>query len=112
MSKHLIKLLPLAAALALSGMANAATTRDLPSVVVKYGDLNLNSKGGVAKLHARLRSAAKQVCSPLESRVLGYREQFDACVSEAVTQSVAEVANPNLTRFHRYGRHGSEVSPG
>ena len=110
MSKHLIKLLPLAAALALSGLANAGTTPNLPSVVVKYGDLNLGTKAGVANLHARLRNAAQQVCKPLDSRVLGLREQFDACVSGALTAGVADVANPNLTRFHRYGRHVSDVA--
>ena len=47
MSKRLIKLLPLAAALALSGYASATTPKDLPSVVVKYGDLNLDTKAGV-----------------------------------------------------------------
>ena len=116
MSKRLVKLLPLAAALALGGLAHAGTradlSRDLPSVVVKFGDLDLNTKSGVASLHARLRSAAKQVCSPLDSRVLGLREQFDVCVSEAVTNSVADVGNPNLTRFHRYGRHTSLLASG
>jgi UrcA family protein len=108
MSNRLIKLLPLAAALVVSGLANAGTPKDLPSVVVKYGDLNLESKAGVASLHARLRSAAKQVCSPLDSRVLGLREEYDSCVSEALTKSVADVGNANLKRFHRYGRHPSE----
>ncbi len=45
MSKRLIKLLPLAAALALSGYASATTPKDLPSVVVKYGDLDLDTEG-------------------------------------------------------------------
>ena len=84
-------------------MAAASTAKDLPSVVVKYGDLNLDSKAGVRNLHARLTTAAKFVCSPLDSRVLGLRDQFDRCVSDAVAQSVADVGNPNLSQFHRYG---------
>jgi len=107
MSKGLIKLLPLAAALALSGYAGATTPKDspkdLPSVVVKYGDLDLASEAGVKRLHARLRNAAEQVCSPFESRVLGLREQYERCVTDAITQSAAVVGNPSLIQFHRYG---------
>ena len=107
MSKRLIKLLPLAAALALSGYAGATTpkdsSKDFPSVVVKYGDLDLASEAGVKSLHARLRNAAEQVCSPLDSRVLGLREQYERCVADAITQSVAAVGNPSLIQYHRYG---------
>jgi UrcA family protein len=110
MNSRLIKLLPVAAALAFSAAAGAGTVRELPSVVVKYGDLNLASTDGVAALHSRLSKAARQVCSELDSRVLGLREQYDACVSGAVTQSVAKVDNPRLTSFHRYGRKAAAVA--
>src|SRR5262245_30020492 len=92
-------LLPLAA-LVFSGMASAAST-DAKSVVVRYGDLNLNSQVGVARLHKRIRNAAESVCSELNNRVLGLRDAYDACVNEAVTKGIADVANPNLTNFHR-----------
>jgi UrcA family protein len=97
MSKRLINLLPVAVALAFSGVASASISKDVPSVVVKYGDLSLNTEAGVATLHARLKAAAKYVCRPLESRVLGLREQYERCVSDAVKQSVAAVGNPALT---------------
>ena len=103
MSKPFIKLLPVAAALAFSGLAHAGTPKNLPSVVVKFGDLSLDSKAGVATLHSRLRNAAATVCGPLNSRVLGLRDQYEQCVSDAVTQSVAAVGNSNLSNFHRYG---------
>ena len=107
MSIRFIKLLPVAACLALSGVAAASIPKDLPSVVVKYGDLSLDTKAGVASLHARLKSAAKYVCSSLDSRVLGLREQYDRCVSDAVKQSVAAVGNEDLSRYHRLsGRFG------
>ena len=92
-------LLPLAA-LALAGTATAAATRDGPSVVVRYGDLNLNTQAGVAVLHKRLRNAAESVCSALETQVLGLRDVYDDCVKDAVRSSVAKVANPNLSNFH------------
>src|SRR5262245_23995596 len=103
MSKRFIKLLPVAAALALSGLAQATTPKDLPSVVVKFGDLNLDTPAGIRNLHSRLRNAAQQVCSPLNSRVLGLRDQYEHCVSDAVKQSVSEIGNPNLSNFHRNG---------
>jgi UrcA family protein len=110
MTSRSIKLLPVAAALAFVGVAQASTVRELPSVVVKYGDLNLGTTEGVATLHARLARAAREVCSPLDSRVLGLREQYELCVSGAVTQSVARVDNPRLTSFHRYGRKAASIA--
>jgi UrcA family protein len=88
-------LLPIAA-LALSGLATAGT-RDTNNVVVRYGDLNLNSQAGVRSLHKRIRNAAESVCSQLETRILGLREAYDACVDQAVAEGVAAVGNPNLT---------------
>jgi len=110
MTSRFVKLLPVAAALALSGIAQAGTVRELPSVVVKYGDLNLDRVDDVATLHARLRKAALQVCSQLDSRVLGLRDQYELCLSEAVSQSVAKVGNDRLTAFHRYGRKAVSVA--
>ena len=110
MTGRFIKLLPLAAACALSAVASAGTVRELPSVVVKYGDLNLDSVDGVAALHSRLSQAAREVCSQLDSRVLGLREQYERCIAGAVTQSVARVDNPRLTSFHRYGRKAAAVA--
>lgn len=110
MTRRLIKLLPVAAALALGGVAEAGTVHELPSVVVRYGDLDLDSVDGIATLHSRLARAARVVCSPLDSRVLGLREQYQLCVSGAVTQGVARVDNPRLTSFHRYGRKAAAVA--
>ena len=110
MSKRLIKLLPVVAALALGGIASASIPKDLPSVVVKYNDLSLNSRAGVANLHARIRAAAAQVCSPLNSRVLGLREEYERCVTDAVAESVAAVGNQNLRQYHLYGKRAELVA--
>ncbi|MEO8017048.1 MAG: UrcA family protein [Pseudomonadota bacterium] len=91
-------LLPLAA-LVLSGAA-AAGSRLTESVVVRYGDLNLETRAGVVSLHRRLHNAAESVCGNLNSRVMGLREVYDECVQEAVTNGVAAVDNVNLTNFH------------
>lgn len=99
------KLLPLAIAVAMTGIAAAGTrvATEVPSVVVEYGDLNLNTKAGILRLHARLRSAALNVCSPLDSRVIGRLGEYEACVAKAITQSVAAVGNDSLSKYHRYG---------
>lgn len=110
MTSRFTKLLPVAAALALCGVAGASTVRELPSVVVKYGDLDLDTIDGVATLHARLRKAAREVCGQLDSRVLGLREQYDHCVVDAVATGVARVDNPHLTSFHRLGRKSVAVA--
>jgi UrcA family protein len=96
--KSIKYLLPLVA-LAASGIAIAAT-RNAPGVVVRYGDLNLNSQAGVVSLHKRIRNAAESVCRPLETSIIGLNDAFGACVKEAVNNGVAAVANPNLSNFH------------
>jgi UrcA family protein len=106
------KLLVPAIALVVSGFATAGTrvATDVPSVVVQYGDLNLNSQAGVLKMHARLKGAAQSVCDSLNSRVLGLREQYDRCVSDAVSDGVKQVGNQNLSNFHRYRRVSAAVA--
>jgi UrcA family protein len=103
-----IKLLLAVAALSVSGMAGAGA-RDA-GVVVRYGDLNLSSQAGVATLHKRIRNAAASVCSPLETRILGLRDAFDACVDDAVSRGVAAVGHPNLTQFHASKGNGPVVA--
>jgi UrcA family protein len=94
-----IKFLMAVAALSVSGFA-AAGARDVNTVVVRYGDLNLESQAGVRVLHKRIRNAAKSVCKSLDSRNLGLRAAYDDCVDEAVSNGVAAVGNPGLTQLH------------
>lgn len=94
-------LLPLAA-LVLSGLATAAPTN---SVVVKYGDLNLNSQAGIARLHKRIANAAESVCNQLETRILSLQAAYKDCVNTAVADGVGAVDNANLSQYHaRKGR--------
>ena len=95
-----IKSLLSVAALAISGIA-AAGSPDEHSVVVRYGDLNLNSQAGVKSLHKRIRNAAESVCSELSSSVLSLRSTYEQCIDQAVADGVSAVANPNLSNFHR-----------
>ncbi|HUQ09702.1 MAG TPA: UrcA family protein [Steroidobacteraceae bacterium] len=100
-----IKPLLAVAALAMSGLATAGTT-ELNSVVVRYGDLNLNSQAGVARLHKRISNAAESVCDQLDTRILGLRAAYEECVADAVASGVAAVDNASLNQFHATkGRH-------
>lgn len=94
----MIKTLLPVAALALSSLATAASPNN--SVVVKYGDLNLNSQAGIARLHKRISSAAESVCDQLETRIIGLQGAYKECVNSAVANGVAAVDNANLTQFH------------
>lgn len=92
-------LLPLAA-LALSGIATAGTPNDTASVVVKYGDLNLQSQAGIARLHKRISNAAESVCSQLDLPFLSVQAAYRECVAEAIEKGIAAVDNSNLSQFH------------
>ncbi|HEU4780760.1 MAG TPA: UrcA family protein [Steroidobacteraceae bacterium] len=104
-----VKFLIPVAALALSSVA-AAGSRDASSVVVRYGDLNLESRAGVAGLHKRLSNAAQSVCGNLNSRILGLNDAYDRCVQEALANSVSAVGNSNLTNFHASKGRGTVVA--
>jgi UrcA family protein len=79
------------------------------SKTVTYGDLNLDSAQGASVLYARLRHAAQDVCSPLESKELTLRSAWQTCVSNALTSAVAQVNKPNVTALHiqKINRAGS-----
>jgi UrcA family protein len=96
-----IKLLTAAvAALALGGIAQAEAHRDeTVSVIVKYGDLNLQSDEGVKILRKRIRNAAQTACGSLETKILGLRDAYEECVEEAFNGGVAAVGNPNVTNY-------------
>jgi UrcA family protein len=70
------------------------------SKTVTYGDLNLDSAQGASALYARLRHAAREVCSPLESKELSLRSAWQTCVSNALTSAVTQVNKPNVTALH------------
>jgi UrcA family protein len=94
-----IKSLFALAALSVSGIA-AAGSPEVNSVVVRYGDLNLNSQSGIARLHKRISIAAESVCSPLDTQILGLRDAYDTCVADALSNGVSAVGNPSLSQFH------------
>ncbi len=106
MSRFLKFLVPCALAGLFASPLNAfvsmAATIDgpLPSRVVEYGDLDLGRDSGVATLYSRIRSAAKEVCEPIDVVFIKLlRERFD-CRKDAVARAVADVNSPALTNYY------------
>jgi UrcA family protein len=70
-----------------------------PTRVVEFGDLDLNRDDGVATLYSRIRSAAREVCEPLDDWTLRLlRRRFD-CREDAIGRAVADVKSPALTAY-------------
>ena len=100
--KNLAPLLVLGAAAALAPAIASASYGDSAnsvvssSMVVRFHDLDLNQAGDVATLYARIRHAAKEVCSAsAESAV-----QRD-CYQEAIATAVTRVNNASLSAYHQ-----------
>ncbi len=81
------------------GGALAAEPQPLTKIV-HYGDLNLDSEQGAKALYARLRSAARQVCSPLESINLTQQTKWKACFNNAISNAVGEVDKTMVSAVH------------
>jgi UrcA family protein len=88
-----------AAAAALFGFATLSLARsdDLLKETVNYADLDVSQPAGAVVLYRRIRAAAKQVCSPLESRGIEAAIQLNACIEGAVLDAVNAVNRPALT---------------
>jgi UrcA family protein len=67
---------------------------------VAYSDLNPESEQGAKVLYARLRHAAQDVCSPLQSRELTLQQVWRACVDNALASAVTQVNKPRVTALH------------
>jgi UrcA family protein len=85
--------------------ANAGTVNDVPTVTVKYADLNLDTQVGAVTLYKRIRFAAKQVCGDADTRRIDLYAQTKACMDRAIVSSVRAVGSPKLAS--EYNAHMS-----
>jgi UrcA family protein len=83
-----------------SGAALAAEPSQSLTKIVHYGDLNLDSEQGARALYSRLRWAARQVCSPLESAEIPRKSQWEKCFNNAVANAVGQVDKTMLSALH------------
>ena len=84
------------------GMAAETETRtDIPSITVRYTDLDLNTSAGVRELYSRLRIAARNVCNVGESRALINAMESKSCYVQVLGRAVDDAHLPTLTSLHR-----------
>jgi UrcA family protein len=89
------------AGMAVAAMAPASAA-DVPTVAVRYADLDLRHEAGVKVLYRRLYNAAVEVCGQRErtgSRIV--RVAWKSCVAATVAAAVAMVDRPELTAYHQ-----------
>ena len=93
----------------LTGVTQAATSGDnVPKQAVEYKDLNLDGSAGAQMLYKRIQGAANQVCGKADVRDLRAVSGRKACVERAVSDAVAAVNSPRLTRVY-LAKSGSPV---
>jgi UrcA family protein len=80
---------------------SAERAAELPSVTVRYTDLNLNTHAGVEALYARLRAAARDVCSVGLRRSLTNVMAAKTCYRQTLANAVDEMKSPTLSALHR-----------
>jgi UrcA family protein len=88
--------------------AETETRADLPSVTVRYADLDLNTPAGVETLYSRLRAAAREVCNVDERRPLVEVMAARRCYDQVLGTAVDDAKLPTLTALHHVesGRAG------
>ena len=92
-----------------AGVAAETDSRaDIPSVTVRYADLDLNTSAGVEVLYARLRAASRAVCNVEERRPLVEVMAAKSCYLQVLGTAVDEAKLPTLTALYRVenGRAG------
>jgi UrcA family protein len=102
--RHIIAALTLLAAPGFSFAESA------PTSVVRFEDLNVNSREGITKLYERIHHAAQQVCRPTEgpqviSRI--FWSEWNACMDHAVSEAINSVDNPSLSAYYAAHAKGS-----
>lgn len=70
------------------------------SRIVRFGDLDLDSRAGAAVLYSRIKSAARQVCEPAMYSTSNTYLRQRHCEDRAIERAVLDVGSPLLTSFH------------
>ncbi len=97
----------LTTALVLTGsilsVANAAPPSDVPTTVVRFGDLDATRPAGKEELYRRLTRAARVVCHSLDPSErpanLRLTSLYKACIDNALFGAVAQINRPEFTDY-------------
>jgi len=76
---------------------------ELPTVTVRYADLNLNTPAGVEVLYARLRAASRSVCRVGDAQGLNDKLAEQRCYRDVLAAAVENAHLPTLTALHATG---------
>lgn len=85
----------------LAGVTHAAGLGDTSATqMVTYKDLNLNSDADTRALYRRIQRAANKVCGEVDVRDLAGMSVKKACLDRAISEAVAAVNSPMLTKVY------------
>jgi len=87
----------------------AADGLSLPTVTVKFGDVDVFHPQGAAVLYARIQAAAMNVCGSFDGLGRGAALHRDGCVNRAIVGAVTQVDSPALTAV--YNAHERKELP-
>jgi len=88
--------------LSVVSLAQASGSDEIPSVTVRFGDLDLTRSDGLSSLYTRLSQAAKSVCremGPDSEKGLRVHQRYQACLDQAVKGAVAKIDQPAFTDY-------------
>jgi UrcA family protein len=93
-----------------AAIARAAGPEEVvPSITIRYDDLDLATEQGTHGLYRRIVEAARKVCEPHDADALG-RLAVRYCRQQTISRAVQLVGNPRLAALHAAAR--SEHRPG
>jgi UrcA family protein len=87
--------------LALSAHAADSARSVFPAVIVRYGDLNIDTQAGARTLYARLGHAAERACGGKPQSIdLPRFQRFAVCYDYALDRAVEKIDKPQLQALH------------
>ena len=85
-----------------SAVGTAAGGAHAPTIIVKYGDLDVSTVQGATELYKRIRTAAKHVCSSFDRPLdLDSQALKRDCISQAIAKGVAAINSPALLTVYK-----------
>lgn len=83
-------------------VANAAPPSDVPTAVVKFGDLDTARAADKEELYRRLSRAVRTICSPQQATpgsITVGMSRYSACIERTVSGAVARINRPEFTDY-------------
>lgn len=99
-----------------SGSAMASTSvlahehEDTRQVVVRYGDLNVDTPQGAEQLYSRISHAAHTVCGVPGDPMYKLDHAYHRCLQTTLEQAVATVDHAKVTALYDQHFRGSHVA--